>query len=402
MFSKESFLPKFLFLFFLSVFFTGYYFSILSSSEHSSILRFLIGFGLFYLVFYFRRDLQGITYFKIDSLLKVVFFIYIFYLVSLSFYYNEWRNIRKVLTIFLFVFFVYSYSKDLNLKLDKLIAIVPVMAFFIGLSYLYTYYTINGFSMVYKISAISNTQFGFLLDYGNPIIAGLFLCYLVPFCLFSYFNSRSRLTSVFNYLSVFLILLAVFLTFARTAWLATIISVSVFLLFGILNKKTKKVLFLITPLALIAIAYLVCFVGYDLERGVTYRDLIWIELISNISGAKHWLIGGGLNQDLGFVKLPDGQIAIHPHSIYVETLYLTGLIGLVLMCSVLFTSIYTLFKNVRMDQNILWFSILVSLSVSMFFDYYELINSPNIMWLWFWLPVAISVSVSGRDRETGP
>ena len=104
MFSKESFLPKFLFLFSLSVFFTGYYFSILSSSEHSSILRFLIGFGLFYLVFYFRRDLQGITFFKIDSFLKVVFFIYIFYLVSLSFYYNEWGNVRKVLTIFLFVF----------------------------------------------------------------------------------------------------------------------------------------------------------------------------------------------------------------------------------------------------------------------------------------------------------
>lgn len=398
MFSKENFLPKFIFLSFLLVFFTGYYFTILSASEHSSILRFLIGFGLFYLAFYFRRDFKSITFFKVDSLLKVVFFVYIFYLLSLSFYYADWKSIRRILYIFLFVFFIYSYCKDLSLKIDRLIVVVPFLAGVIGFLYLYTYYQINGLTIHHKKTAISSTQFELLTDYGNPITAGLYLSFLVPFCLWSYFFEKNRYLSVFYYFSFYLILAAIFLTFARTAWLASAVSIFVFLIYALVYNKIKKMFLLILPLLLVSVYYLVNFLSYDMSRGVRYRDQIWVEFISSIVGLKQWLFGKGLSAPVDFVKLPWGNFAVHSHSIYVETLYLTGLIGLFLMCSLLVLSLYGLFKNIKDNQSLLWFSVLASLSVAMFFDYSNLIYSPNVMWLWFWFPVSIAVVCSSVNK----
>jgi hypothetical protein len=66
---------------------------------------------------------------------------------------------------------------------------------------------------------------------------------------------------------------------------------------------------------------------------------------------------------------------------------------------VLFVSIYKLFKNIWLDQNVLWLSVLTSLAFSMFFDFYNLVTSPNIMWLWFWLPISMSLGCS-RDPDS--
>lgn len=398
---KEQALPKIIYAVFFVVFFGGYYFSIISGSEHSSLLRIIIAVGILLFFLLQRKALRNITFFRVDSLLKVVFFLYIGYLLALSLFYEDWKSIRRVLYILLMVFFIYSFSKDLRLKVDRFIVFIPFLAAFIGGAYLCSYYSANGFNIDYKDSAISSTQLGFLADYGNPIIAGLYLSFLVPFCLWSYFNNKNRIISCLYYISIFLILFAVFLTFARTAWLASIISVSVFLLFGIFDKKIKKVLLLILPFIVAASYYLFYFISYDFERGVTYRDQIWIEFVSSISGLQQWLFGRGLDQALDFVKLPDGSIAVHSHSIYVETLYLTGLVGLFLMCAVLYISIYNLFKSIRNDQNVLWFSILISLACSMFFDYYNLVHSPNVMWLWFWFPISISLACIRRaDKLT--
>lgn len=396
---KEQAFTKSIYAIFFAVFFGGYYFSVISGSEHSSLLRIIIAVGILFFLLLHVKDVGSITFFKIDSFLKAIFFIYIAYLLTLSFFYEDWKSIRRVLYILLIVFFIFSYSKDLNLKIDKIVAFVPFLAAFIGVAYLYSYYTVNGFQIIYKNSAISSTQFGFLDDYGNPIIAGLHLCFLVPFCLWSYFNIKNKAMSCFYYISIMLILFAIFLTFARTAWLASIISVSVFLIYAVFDKKIKKIIFLVSPFVVAAGYYLFYFIGYDLQRGVTYRDQIWIEFIESISGLQQWMFGLGLNQALDFVKLPGGSVAIHPHSIYIETLYLTGLVGLFLMCAVLFVSIYKLFKNIWLDQNVLWLSVLTSLAFSMFFDFYNLVTSPNIMWLWFWLPISMSLGCS-RDPDS--
>lgn len=398
MFSKEKLLPEFIFLSFLLSFFTGYYFSILSSSEHSSILRLVVALGLIYLIFDFRKNLKGITFFRIDSLLKVFLFAYVFYLLSLSLYYEDWKSIRRVLYILMFVFFVYSYVKEFDLKLDKLIYSLPLLAGFLGVAYLYTHYMNNGFQIYYKKGAISKTDFKLLSDYGNPIIAGLYLSFLIPFCLWSYFSVKNKLLSVVYYTCFYLVLIASFLTFARTAWLASAVSILIFFIYGLTNKKIKKTLFLILPLFLAVFFYLLNFMNLDIKRGVTYRDQIWVEFIYNITGLKQWLFGKGLSEPLDFVKLPWGKVAIHSHSIYIETLYLTGLIGLFLMCSLLFLSLYGLVKNIKDSQGLLWFAILASLSVSMFFDYSNLIHSPNIMWLWFWFPVSIAVVCSSVNK----
>src|SRR5690554_2089927 len=396
---KEQTFTKSIYAIFFTVFFGGYYFSVISGSEHSSLLRIIIAVGILFFLLLQVKNLGNITFFKIDSFLKAVFFVYIGYLLALSFFYEDWKSIRRVLYILLMVFFIFSYSKDLNLKIDKIIAFVPFLATLIGVTYLYSYYTVNGFQIIYKNSAISSTQFSFLDDYGNPIIAGLHLCFLVPFCLWSYFHIKNKAMSCFYYISILLIVFAVFLTFARTAWLASIISVSVFLIYAFFDKKIKKLIVLVSPFVAAAGYYLFYFISYDFKRGVTYRDQIWIEFIESISGLQQWMFGLGLNQALDFVKLPGGSVAIHPHSIYIETLYLTGLVGLFLMCAVLFVSIYKLFKNIWLDQNVLWLSVLTSLAFSMFFDFYNLVTSPNIMWLWFWLPISMSLGCS-RDPDS--
>ena len=347
-------------------------------------------------MFIHRKNFRDITFFRVDSIFKVVFFLYFGYLFVLGFAYEDWKSIRRVFYILLMTFFVFSYVKDLHLKIDSLISYIPVLASMIGMAYIYTYYEFNGFYISYKASAISATQFEFLQDYGNPIIAGLHLAFLVPFCLWSYFNSKNNFASFFYYASVFLILFAVFLTFARTAWLASIIAIIVFVVFATLDKKLNKLILLLLPFIVAVVFYLSNFIGYDLERGVTHRDIIWGEFISSVSGLQQWLFGKGLNQAIDFVKLPGGSVAIHPHSIYVETFYLSGLVGLFLMCSLLFLSIYNLFRNMNDKQSVLWIAVLLSLAFSMAFDFYNLVDSPNIMWLWFWFPVSVSLASYNR------
>lgn len=398
MFIKERFPSEVLFSTFLVLFFTGYYFSILSSSEHSSLIRLIVVLGLFYLFFYFRKDFKKITFFKINSLLKVFLFLYISYLLSLSFYYEDWKSVRRVLFLFLFIFFVYSYINDFSIKTDKLIYSISLLSGIVGAAYLYTHYGNNGFDVQYREDAISKSDFKVLADYGNTIVAGLYLSFLIPFCLWSYFKVKSRLLSVLYYFIIYFTLTAVFLTFARTAWLAAATFILVFVVFKLTENKIKKIVLLVSPLLLVFFYYLLNFINLDIKRGVTYRDQIWIEFISNISGSQQWLFGKGLSEPLDFVKLPDGGFALHSHSIYIESLYLTGLIGLLLMCALLFLSIYTLFKMKSNEQSVLWAAILIGLAVSMFFDYSGLIYSPNIMWLWFWFPVSIAVAYSNRDR----
>ena len=94
---------------------------------------------------------------------------------------------------------------------------------------------------------------------------------------------------------------------------------------------------------------------------------------------------------VSFVKIAGSTIAVHAHNIYVETLYRNGILGVILFLLLLFFSIRSLVAFRVNDDKTFFVAVLCGASVSMFFDFSNLIYSPNLIWMWVWFPIAVSL-----------
>ena len=384
---------------FLTFFLAGYYISFRQGDTNFAGTRISLAIGIVLLILCHQSIRNALLFFKIDSVVKLFLFLFIGYLALNTVVFLDWQSLRRLVSIVLFCWFLYLCCSNAYFRRDILswVLWIPLLSILVSVAFLSSYYMNHGLSVPYKIAAIFNTEFSYIVNYENSIVAGLFISYLIPFCLYAYFSTSSKVKLVVYYLSVYLALAVLFITFARTAWLATLTIMLIFFAVSIYRGSFKKVIALYFPLILCAIAYLYLYMGADLQRGVTHRDYIWVNVIENIEGWKEWLIGKGLNERLDFVKLPYGAIAIHPHNIYIEMLYTTGLVGVSLLCLLLISILYQGFKVILLEENIIWVTLLSGLSVSMFFDFSKLVSSPNIMWLWFWFPIAMLVSTKKLD-----
>ena len=140
-------------------------------------------------------------------------------------------------------------------------------------------------------------------------------------------------------------------------------------------------------------------------RGDSFRLEIW--------GAE-WqrLIENGPWFGLG-VLVPDdvvlqGEVFVHPHSLYLASALQGGLVGLLLLLGVLFYTGLNLYRARRQDGAPLGLALLATGMTAYLLDGWELIDKVSVSWLLLWTPVAIAVGVrsknaeSTRDPGTGP
>ncbi len=378
-------------IFFLSYFFLSYYINF--GFSQSSIIRVSLGvlLPLVLLALFKKGNLKSELkrlFVSRDSLFLLLFFLYI---IIQSIFYADWQIMRRV--IILLVFFIFlSLLDSIDWALIKCkVFVVPVLAAAIGVTYLYSYIVSNGFTVPIKNNAMASSGYDFFIDYKNTVLAGLHLVFLLSFCLHCYFYSKNTVFSIFSYFSSFLILSSIFLTVARTAWVVCCVVLIIYFLFSF-KRRIKKVFFVFMPLVILAATYLYFYFAFHIERGLTRRDEIWSHVLSQVDSVKSVLFGSGIGSPVDFVKLSGSGFMPHFHNIYLELFYKVGIIGLIVFLLLNLRVLFILYSKRRCEINILYFSLLGSVLVGMFFDYSNLIYSPNLMWLVYWFPLALAYS----------
>ena len=138
--------------------------------------------------------------------------------------------------------------------------------------------------------------------------------------------------------------------------------------------ERRKLLFIFLPVFLSFVGYLFIEPEAVVRKGLTYRDVIWLEHFKDINGVWEWLFGKGLLAPTNFVVLPGGKLAPHTHSIYVEVLYKGGLIGFVLLLFFIVSVLYCLVSMSKKRKELSFAgAVLVGLFVSMVFDFHSIL-----------------------------
>lgn len=387
----------------LVLFFSGFYITKFDSSTFSSVLRIFLVLGFLYFIFVVRKFFSsfGIALREAGTEngknIYVILFFFFLYAFSLSIFFAEWSVLRRSIILLVFLFVIGGYSFYLRFNYDRLIYVLGVGSFFLGNFYLYNYFSINDFTFAgYRDNPVQGTGLSWLANYDNTITAALHISFICIAAVWSYFNSKNKLVSCFYCFSFFILLMAIVLTFARTAWVAIFFSLLVFFIYE-LKRNKLKVFYLYGVLLVMGVVYIATFYSTDMARGLTYRDETWVSILSNMESVKDWIFGMGPGASVSFVKLPDGSFSVHAHSIYVETIYRYGLLGLLLFLSLFFLAIRNLiiFSS---RSNVFFIAVLCGAGAAMFFDFSNLIYSPNLIWLWVWFPIAVSVISPGNSN----
>lgn len=146
------------------------------------------------------------------------------------------------------------------------------------------------------------------------------------------------------------------------------------------QDKAAKKAWLVITISAVTVIGLYCIDGLSIimERGFSYRDIIWAEAITFQQQNCSWWFGCGKNIDIMF----NGHNP-HPHSSYLSTLFYYGLISLMLFLAFLVFSM----GRVSFIASSGW----ASTSIIMLGAYTVSSNGPissfNPAWAAFWIPL---------------
>lgn len=325
--------------------------------------------------------------------------LFLTYLIFNSYFLSiDSQPIRRV--ILLLSFFIAIYFLDLNPVFTRLFLIsLGVAGFCFAMYSLVSMYSINGLPAGYRKGGLMQSANQDIAYFGNTIVAAMH--YSITFSILVFlFLTETKKVLLFLWLTFLGVVSAYLaLTFSRAGWVACAIVLSSIFYFTFDKNKIRFYLVLICVLSIFAY-FLYNFLGYELfDRGLTHRDEIWAVIFSRMHG--NWLFGYGLSTPFEPIPVLNGKVFVgNSHNVYLEILYQTGLIGLILFVSVAFNSLCLLYKYIKKsicnDVAILFFSVLLSVLVVMFIDLNSWISTPDLLWQWLWVPIAFSVSITGR------
>lgn len=383
---------------FFFVFYLSYY---LTDVNLSPVIRVMVGVGVLLFVLYeflYKRHklyLEETIRGALSNQVLLILFLFFSYASLLAAWHGDLGYIRRAIVLLMFVLVSGFLVGNAPSVFRKVLFVLGGAAFVIGALFLVEAYYNSGFVDFNKLST-QGTMISWFASYDNRITAGLHLTVLAVAAVWCFFNSSTRWISGFYFIAFLVVFGAIVLTFARTALLALIASLFFFFIVEFFRNKTKhRVLFGVLLLG--ALTYLALLWGYSFDRGLTYRDKIWIVLLGDLSTSVEWLLGKGPAAAVDFVEFKKGHLAVHPHSIYVETIYRLGLIGLVLFVTLVIAVLKKLYRKCTPNTNDFFIALVCGCLAGMFFDFSNLLYTPNLLWMWLWLP--IGVAVFGTPRE---
>ena len=157
------------------------------------------------------------------------------------------------------------------------------------------------------------------------------------------------------------------------------------------------ILFCLIPVTLIA-SYLSGFTELMLKRSTSFRPEIWQATITQwLNG--NLMLGAGIQTAFDLYIAPNKFM--HPHSLYLSTLYYGGILGLGLLLMSIGRLFWVLLHKADLDVKTYALPLLVFGLVTLLFDGNRLVAKVDFLWLCFWLPVALTLLAESRaDRVT--
>lgn len=236
----------------------------------------------------------------------------------------------------------------------------------------------------------------------NTIVAAMHYAIGFSVLVYLFFTETKRSALVVWGVLIAAVSIYIILTFARSAWITCLVS---FTVMYALTFNRRQLRFYVVPAILLALLayFAVNYLGYELkQRGLTHRDEIWRMILSRMDG--HWLFGYGLSTPIEPIAINQGrQIVRNSHNVYLEIVYQTGLLGLLLYLSTLLATLYVLIKayvlKVHGRLSVLFLALLSAVSVVMLTELNSWIHTPNLLWMWLWGPIAVALAFEQSMRR---
>lgn len=260
-------------------------------------------------------------------------------------------------------------------------------------------YGILGKPIGYRAFRIYRMEIGNFVNYGWPVAAGIFNGAIAVWAMGMVLDKRTGTKGALLWLMVFGVLaLYVIMTGTRGAWFALLGGC----VLSVIMHKSRRGMWAI-GICLLVVAGISILLWDQIiieveKRQLSGRGPIWAYYFQVMSG--HWLFGQGLGTPFTYLW-PNGKIVSpHAHSLYLQQIYDSGLVSLLLMLTGL---LGLFFKAWSMRDNPwvrLAFPALVFALIAMLTDVERIYTRPGDYWTVFWLPVAILLAVpKSRPRS---
>jgi len=257
----------------------------------------------------------------------------------------------------------------------------------------------------------------------TPTAFAFFLSMVIPLGVYRTFT-LSGIKRVISLLALLILLMALGLTFTRSAFISVPLSTIIMILF--LPSRKMKIGLLSSMAALAVLIVLAGFITnlpifgrfFSQDIGtLNGRTLIWQALLSNFDPTK--LLGNGFNASMILLSnLPVGiQVANAPHDLFIGTLYDQGIIGVILITLVLASLLISLIRGMRKvsGEHRIVFAMALAVFINMFLqslDSNEIWNQAVGIYFWiimvlpfalYWSPFKqTSQDDEDGDEETQP
>jgi O-antigen ligase len=199
-------------------------------------------------------------------------------------------------------------------------------------------------------------------------------------------------------LAAAILLLALLMTQARSAYLAAAVSSA---LIAATNRRGRYALLL----AICVLGLLVALPATReilFARGVSLRPEIWVSYFQ--MAEEHPLFGYGILYDINRA-LPDGNVIDQPHNLVLAAEVHGGLAAFGAMLIMLFGGIYWAARDWMGSKRLIQLSMIVAIVTAGMFDYHLLGTYPEWPWVTFWFPIALCISSEvnvGRPQNDRP
>ncbi len=248
--------------------------------------------------------------------------------------------------------------------------------------------------IAYVIDTPADERLTGLFRFNNPGKAGRAFCAAFPFAMLLVCASRGK-TRALGAVALGLLLLALYLTDTRAAWLAVIFTVLVLLLSQTLQRARNFALMfcsacLLGVLLLNQLLQIEVVNELLLPRGESFRLSIWKANLARALEANIWL---GASQLVDPRVVVDGHSFRGAHNMYLSVFMQGGVVGLMAFLGVVLVTTLRLMGNMHRSLARLGLCLLIGGAVAFIFGGDRIIDKVNYVWLFLWLPVAIALSM---------
>lgn len=333
-------------------------------------------------------------------LLLASFILFVLYLALNSVFISEVdKSLSRVLYFTLFMFNVAMLTFD-EKKFRLVAAIIVIISASYAVFVLCSLYMTDGLPKAYRVKGITTSAYSGVAEFGNTIVMAMHFSFAFVLAFYLSLVAKKNTVSLVWLVVLLPIAVVVALTFARSSWV--LVTAACIILMASLYRKDKLPIYiLLFAVALLLMGLISQHLTYEVtQRGVTHRDTIWLEVLSRMKG--NWLFGYGLLEKFEAIKIKGNTFVHNSHNVYLEVLYQTGIIGLLLFVSILLFVLHKLFKSKERHEAKLFLAAIASTSCVIFVELNSFMDTPNLIWQLLWLPIGLSLSLTIKKVHIAP